>query len=56
MHGGASGSGAPEGNQNALKHGRYTQECILQDRHTRAVLREARDLLRGIDDQNQQCS
>lgn len=26
MHGGAEGSGAPEGSQNALKHGLYTKE------------------------------
>ena len=25
MHGGAHGSGAPRGNQNALKHGTYTK-------------------------------
>ena len=28
MHGGAVGSGAPEGNQNALKHGVFTKEAI----------------------------
>jgi glucans biosynthesis protein len=28
MHGGAAGSGAPRGNKNALKHGRYTREAI----------------------------
>jgi hypothetical protein len=27
MHGGAPGSGAPRGNKNALKHGRYTREA-----------------------------
>lgn len=27
MHGGAIGSGAPKGNQNALKHGYYTAEA-----------------------------
>ena len=26
MHGGATGSGAPVGNRNALKHGRYSGE------------------------------
>ena len=26
MHGGAKGSGAPAGNRNALKHGRYSHE------------------------------
>jgi ATP-dependent DNA ligase len=28
MHGGAAGSGAQPGNQNALKHGRYTAAAI----------------------------
>jgi hypothetical protein len=28
MHGGTPGSGAPRGNKNALKHGRYTREAI----------------------------
>ena len=28
MHGGATGSGAPVGNRNALKHGRYTTELL----------------------------
>jgi hypothetical protein len=36
MHGGASGSGAPRGNKNALKHGLYT--------------RAATDLRRGLQD------
>jgi uncharacterized protein YjcR len=36
MHGGATGSGAPKGNQNALKHGAYTKEAV----HLRALLRE----------------
>ena len=30
MHGGAPGTGAPQGNQNALKHGRYTCEAIAE--------------------------
>ena len=29
-HGGAPGTGAQPGNQNALKHGRYTAEAIKQ--------------------------
>jgi hypothetical protein len=49
MHGGAAGSGAPRGNKNALKHGRYTRERIEVDRHTRALLRQARDLLKDIE-------
>jgi glucans biosynthesis protein len=28
MHGGAAGSGAPRGNKNALKHGRYARAAI----------------------------
>ena len=28
MHGGAASSGAPTGNTNPLKHGRYTAEAI----------------------------
>jgi len=30
MHGGALGSGAPRGNKNALKHGRFTPEAIAE--------------------------
>ncbi|MBN2644378.1 HGGxSTG domain-containing protein [Trichloromonas sp.] len=30
MHGGAAGSGAPKGNQNALKHGFYTAKAKQQ--------------------------
>jgi uncharacterized protein YjcR len=40
MHGGAEGSGAPKGNQNALKHGRYTKEEIQ-------CRKELRELLQG---------
>ncbi len=40
MHGGAIGSGAPEGNQNALKHGMYTRETLEFQKHVRDLLRE----------------
>jgi hypothetical protein len=40
MHGGASGSGAPRRNQNALKHGRYTAEAIAERRQLRNMFRE----------------
>lgn len=48
MHGGASGSGAPRANKNALKHGAYTREArerraILQD-----LIREAEQLLKDV--------
>jgi len=48
MHGGAAGSGAPTGNKNALKHGRYTMERLAQRKHVNAVLREALLLLRKL--------
>jgi len=45
MHGGAPGSGAPEANQNALKHGMFRRDAIAERRRVRAVLGEARKLL-----------
>ncbi len=44
MHGGAEGSGAPKGNQNALKHGRFTKEAIDQRKAMRKLIREAEQL------------
>ncbi|MDI1346468.1 MAG: HGGxSTG domain-containing protein [Pseudolabrys sp.] len=41
MHGGAEGSGAPEGNQNALKHGRYTKKAIEERRELKRLIRES---------------
>ena len=40
MHGGAAGSGAPIGNQNALKHGRYTADRMAIRRHLFRALRQ----------------
>jgi len=48
MHGGASGSGAPRGNQNALKHGRYTGEAIKEYRQLRDFLRHSYTLIQKI--------
>ena len=48
MHGGAPGSGAPVGNRNALRHGRYTAKTIAARRAIRALLRESRDLMQTI--------
>jgi uncharacterized protein YjcR len=48
MHGGAPGSGAPRGNKNALKHGRFTREAIEERRQLRALLRESRALIQSI--------
>jgi uncharacterized protein YjcR len=48
MHGGAPGSGAPHGNQNALKHGRYTRQAIEERRALRDLLRRSRKLVLSI--------
>jgi len=49
MHGGAPGSGAPRGNKNALKHGRYTREAFEERRHLRALLRQSLMLIQQIE-------
>jgi uncharacterized protein YjcR len=48
MHGGAPGSGAPHGNKNALKHGRYTRQAIQERRELQSLLRNSRTLIREI--------
>jgi hypothetical protein len=48
MHGGAPGSGAPRGNKNAMKHGRYTREAIEERRKMRDFLRQVRQQLQAI--------
>jgi hypothetical protein len=49
LHGGAKGSGAQPGNQNALKHGRYSPESFALRRSIRALLREARELIDEVE-------
>ena len=49
MHGGAPGSGAPRGNQNALKHGMYTREAIEERRQLQDLMRQLRRLIQDID-------
>jgi hypothetical protein len=49
MHGGAPGSGAPRGNQNALKDGLHTREAIAERRQLRALLRQSRLLIQKIE-------
>ncbi len=49
MHGGAKGSGAPKGNQNAFKHGMYTREAMAERKQLNALLRQARETLREIE-------
>jgi hypothetical protein len=49
MHGGAAGSGAPMGNKNARKHGRYSTEAIHARRLLYALIRQSRRALAEID-------
>lgn len=48
MHGGARRSGAPRGNQNARKHGAFTQDRIAERQAMRDLLDDARRLLAGL--------
>ena len=49
MHGGAQGSGAPAGNQNAFKSGAYTKEAIEERKAMRAEYLEMRAQLRRFE-------
>ena len=50
MHGGTPGSGAPRGNKNALKHGRYTREAIEEPQpQLRALMRQLRILIQDVE-------
>ena len=49
MHGGAKGSGAPIGNQNALKHGHYTKQAIEERKKLRQLIRDAENLIDEFD-------
>jgi uncharacterized protein YjcR len=44
MHGGALGSGAPRGNENAVKHGLYTREAIDERRKVSELIKQTRNL------------
>jgi len=48
MHGGALGSGAPIGNQNAAKHGLYRKEAREERRKSRELMRAARRFMRDM--------
>ena len=50
MHGGAAGSGAPIGNTNALRHGRYTKHAIARRRQLSELIRTARAILADIEE------
>ena len=49
MHGGARGSGAPEGERNGrYRHGAFTQEAVEERRVLTRILRRAREQLRVL--------
>ena len=48
MHGGAPESGAPTGNQNAVKHGLYTKAAIEERKQLRTLMRDAQKLVHSI--------
>jgi glucans biosynthesis protein len=48
MHGGAHGSGAPEGNQNAFKTGRYTRDAIAMRKALREFFKENNKFLEDV--------
>jgi hypothetical protein len=43
MHGGAEGSGAPKGNINARKHGRYSAESLARKKWVTEYFKNYRD-------------
>lgn len=45
MHGGATGTGAPKGNANALKHGLYTASMKQKRKEVRALLKLAKQTI-----------
>lgn len=49
MHGGAKGSGAPPGNQNAFKHGMYTREELEFRKELSQLMRASRKTLHDIE-------
>ena len=44
MHGGLS-TGPPKGNQNALKHGRFTESAKAERKAVRELIKQARKML-----------
>ena len=49
MHGGACGSGAPVGNENARKHGLYTKAAINERKQTRVLMRKMMSFVGDFD-------
>ena len=53
MHGGTN-DGAPKGNKNAFKHGRYSREVIEKRKSVMKFKREFRELLRVIKNEDKE--
>ena len=49
MHGGAPGSGAPMGNDNALKHGLFTRAAIDERKQLQALIRQSRKFVHDLE-------
>jgi glucans biosynthesis protein len=45
MHGGARGSGAPSGNQNAFKHGAFARGAVAERNRIRTMIAKTRMLI-----------
>jgi hypothetical protein len=45
MHGGASGSGAPTGNRNALKNGHTTRKAKAERREIKVLIKQCREFM-----------
>jgi hypothetical protein len=50
MHGGAVGSGAPVGNKNALRHGRYTAEATDRRHQLSDLIRQSRAVIAQVEE------
>ncbi len=48
MHGGKS-TGAPKGNQNALKHGAYTAEFMEKRKKVQLLIRECKEFRKEVE-------
>jgi len=46
MHGGANGTGAPKGNRNAFKHGRYSAETIKMRLEANQLIRQYKAMMK----------
>ena len=47
MHGGKA-PGAPKGNKNALKHGRYSADAVAMRKLVRQLVSEAKEIVESI--------